>query len=256
MASNKKIFSENSVDPGEIAKFEAMADEWWDESGKFKPLHQLNPVRIKFIRDTTRNHFSALSTQHSAPLKGLRLLDIGCGGGLLSEPLSRLGAKVTGIDASEKNIKIAQLHAETEGLDIDYRCITAEEFLNTEHRAPNTFSVVTAMEIIEHVADVPSFIESCCSLVKPGGLLFFSTLNRTVKSYAMAIVGAEYVLRWLPRGTHDWNKFLRPSEIVIEAEKHGMKALDVCGVTYNPLNSQWSLSEDTDVNYMVVLKKN
>lgn len=249
MARNSQK-KKSTVDRAEIEKFSAMADEWWNESGKFKPLHRFNPVRVRFIRDTLLEHFSALNTQHSAPLKGLSLLDIGCGGGLLCEPMARLGAKVTGIDASDKNIKVAALHAREEGLVIDYKCTSAEE-MNKKQK----YDAVLAMEIIEHVSDVPSFIEHCASLVKPDGLLFFATLNRTVKSYALAIVGAEYILRWIPRGTHDWNKFLRPSEIVLQTEPHGLKARTIQGVSFNPLGQQWSLSDDVDVNYMVVLQK-
>jgi 2-polyprenyl-6-hydroxyphenyl methylase/3-demethylubiquinone-9 3-methyltransferase len=235
----------STIDEDEVAKFSAIADEWWDETGKFKPLHLFNPVRIKFLRNTIEKHFN------QSHLKGLSVLDVGCGGGLISEPIAKMGANVTGIDASDRNIKIASIHAEKENLEINYQFKTAEELVTEKKK----FDVVLAMEILEHVADVPVFIESCCKLVKPGGLLFFATMNRTVKSYAFAIVGAEYVLRWLPQGTHDWNKFLRPSEIVIEAEKNKTKATKVQGVTYNPLGSTWSLSEDTDVNYMVVLEK-
>lgn len=248
-----KTKKKSTIDEVEIEKFSAMADEWWDESGKFKPLHQFNPVRVKFLRDEILEH-RAQNTEHrkeEKSLEGISLLDVGCGGGLLSEPMNRLGTKVTGIDASEKNIKVASLHAAGEGLDINYKCAAAEDLAKKKTR----YDVVIAMEIIEHVADVPSFVESCSKLVKPGGLLFFATLNRTVKSFAFAIVGAEYVLRWLPKGTHDWNKFLRPSEIVLEAEKHKMKAKKVQGVTFNPINQKWSLSNDTNVNYMVVLER-
>lgn len=233
--SNKKS---NTANPAEIAKFSAMAEEWWDVNGKFKPLHQMNPSRIRYIKEKV-----------GGDLKKLRLLDIGCGGGLLAEPLARLGAQVTAIDASEKNISIAKLHAERENLSIDYRAITAEE-LNTP-----PYDVVTALEIIEHVDHVPQFIETCAARLKPGGMLFISTLNRTAKSYLTAIVGAEMVLRWLPRGTHEWKKFLKPAEIITEAEKHNLQLVAIDGFSFTPISQQWKVTKDVSVNYMLVFTK-
>ncbi|NDF11944.1 MAG: bifunctional 2-polyprenyl-6-hydroxyphenol methylase/3-demethylubiquinol 3-O-methyltransferase UbiG [Proteobacteria bacterium] len=240
----------NTVDPSEIAKFTAMADEWWSPTGKFKPLHKFNPVRIGYIRDAIADHFSRDATKPHV-LKGISLLDIGCGGGLLSEPMARLGAEVVGVDAAEKNIAIASLHAEAQKLKIDYRCTTAESLAGRK----KTFDVVLAMEIIEHVADVPAFLEACASLVKPGGLLFVATLNRTVKSYLFGIIGAEYVMGWLPKGTHTWQKFLKPSEIVMPLEKLGYKTKDIRGVQYHALKDSFSVSRDTSVNYMLVAER-
>lgn len=269
-----------TIDSDEIAKFTAVAKEWWDEEGKFAPLHKLNPVRIGYIRDWTvkhfRNHVSGVKNRDSQlsirsleakPLTGLNILDIGCGGGLLSEPLARLGANITAIDAGEKNIEIAKLHAQKEGLQIDYRCCAAEE-LGIRNQKPVTrkaklktqdstlFDIVLAMEIIEHVADVEQFLATCSQLVKPGGLLFIATLNRTVKSFAFAIVGAEYILRWLPRGTHDWKHFLKPSEIEKHLRANGMALKDLTGVTYNPLEGKFALSRGVGVNYMLLAEKN
>jgi 2-polyprenyl-6-hydroxyphenyl methylase/3-demethylubiquinone-9 3-methyltransferase len=237
-----------TIDPSEVEKFSAMAEQWWDPNGKFKPLHQLNPTRIAYIRDRVQQHFNS---DQSQPLQGLKLLDIGCGGGLLSEPMTRLGASVTAIDASEKNIQIASVHAQQMDLAIDYQTTTVEELAATGAQ----YDVVLNMEVVEHVADVETFIESSCQLVKPGGLLFFATLNRTVKSYMFAIVGAEYVMRWLPRGTHQWNKFLRPSEINKHVSGHTLQLEDVTGMNYNPLNSSWSLGGDTSVNYLMLFSK-
>ena len=234
--SNKKP---TTVNAGEIAKFTAMADEWWDVNGKFKPLHQMNPARIRYIKDKTA----------AADFKKLRILDIGCGGGLLAEPLARLGAQVTAIDASEKNISIAKLHAEKENLSIDYRHTTAEE-LNTP-----PYDVVTALEIIEHVDHVPQFIETCAARVKPGGKVFISTLNRTAKSYLTAIIGAEMVLRWLPRGTHEWKRFLKPAEIITEAERHHLSLTAMDGFSFSPLTQQWKVTKDVSVNYILCFVK-
>ena len=231
------IAPNTTVNAAEVAKFTAMADEWWDVNGKFKPLHQMNPVRIGYIKNKI------------GELKDARILDIGCGGGLLAEPLARLGAKVTGIDASEKNITIAKLHAEKENLSIDYQFTTAET-LRTEK-----FDAVTALEIIEHVDNVPQFIAACSALVKPDGLLFISTLNRTAKSYLGAIVGAEMVLRWLPRGTHDWKKFMKPAEIIGEAEKQNLTLLTIDGFSFSPLSQQWKITRDVSMNYILVFKK-
>lgn len=236
-----------TVDPDEIERFSRIAEEWWDPAGKFAPLHRLNPVRIGYIRDRAAAHWrrDALS---GSPLEGLDLLDIGCGGGLLSEPMARLGARVTGIDAAPRNIATAALHAEGQDLAIDYRATTAE----TLAEAGRQYDIVLALEIVEHVADVDLFLRCCGGLVKPGGLLFLSTLNRTAKAWALAIAGAEYVLRWLPRGTHDWRKFLKPSEVVRGLRNGGIQAQEIVGVVYSPLSRAWSLNRnDLDVNYML-----
>ena len=240
-----------TIDPDEIARFSAMAEEWWDPNGKFKPLHRLNPVRMSYIRDQLCAAFDR-DPRSLRALEGLKILDIGCGGGLVAEPLCRMGAAVTGIDAAGKNIATASLHAEQVGLKIDYREITAEDLA-----AEGTiFDAVTALEIVEHVADVPLFLSSCAALVKSDGRLIMSTLNRTAKSFVFAIVGAEYVLRWLPRGTHQWEKFLRPSELTEGLEGTGLSVFDLTGVTYNPLSDDWHLSRDLAVNYMLCAEKN
>ena len=246
----EKTTSKTTIDADEVAKFTAMADEWWDLHGKFKSLHVFNPIRIAYIRDTVAAHFGK-NTEEDTPLSGLSFLDIGCGGGLLAEPLTRLGAKMTALDASEKNIKIAKLHAEQGDLTIDYQHKAAETLAETGAQ----FDVVMAMEVVEHVADVEHFIASAAKMVKPGGLLFMATLNRTLKSYALAIIGAEYILRWLPRGTHDWNKFLRPSELEVHIRHNGLHLEALQGVTFNPLNNQWKLSKDVNVNYMLYAEK-
>jgi len=236
-----------TVDPAEIERFSRIAEEWWDPAGKFAPLHRLNPVRIGYIRDRVAAHWKrdALS---GAPLQGLSLLDIGCGGGLLSEPMARLGAHVTGIDAAGRNVSVAALHAEKQGLQIDYRRETAEALASSGAQ----FDIVLALEIVEHVADVELFLTSCGRMVKPGGLLFLSTLNRTAKAWALAVVGAEYVLGWLPRGTHDWRKFLKPSEVARGLRGGGIEAQEIVGVVYSPLSRAWSLNKrDLDVNYML-----
>jgi 2-polyprenyl-6-hydroxyphenyl methylase / 3-demethylubiquinone-9 3-methyltransferase len=237
----------STVDTAEIERFSRIADEWWDPAGKFAPLHRLNPVRIGYIRDQAARHWQrdAISGR---PLDGLSLLDIGCGGGLLCEPMARLGASVTGIDAAARNIAVARLHAEGQALAVDYRQNTAE--LLAEQGAQ--YDIVLALEIVEHVADIDLFLRSCGRLVKPGGLLFLSTLNRTTKAWLLAIAGAEYVLGWLPRGTHDWKKFLKPSEVVRGLEAGGITTQEIVGVVYSPLSRSWSLSKnDLDVNYML-----
>jgi 2-polyprenyl-6-hydroxyphenyl methylase/3-demethylubiquinone-9 3-methyltransferase len=247
MVESAHIPTTGTVDPAEVERFSRIADEWWDPRGKFAPLHQLNPVRIGYIRDRAAVHWQrdALSGH---PLNGLSLLDIGCGGGLLSEPMTRLGAKVTGVDASGRNISVAALHAERQDLSIDYRQGTAEALADSGAQ----FDIVMALEIVEHVSDVDLFLRSCGSMVKPGGLLFLSTLNRTAKAWAMAIAGAEYVLGWLPRGTHDWTKFLKPSEAVHGLRGGGIDAQEIVGVVYSPLSRVWSLNKnDLDVNYML-----
>lgn len=241
----------STVDEEEIAQFAAIADEWWDEDGKLKPLHRLNPVRIGYIRDAICRH---TDRDHLAPfpLKGMKVLDIGCGGGLVAEPLCRLGASVTGIDAAEENIAVAQRHAEEGGLKITYKHTTAEDMAAKRAR----YDVVTALEIVEHVADVELFVQSCAKLVKPGGLLIMSTLNRTPKAFALGIVAAEYVMHWLPRGTHDWKKFLRPSELSRHLRAHDMRTADVTGLVYNPIKREFSLSRaDLDVNYLLTAEK-
>jgi 2-polyprenyl-6-hydroxyphenyl methylase/3-demethylubiquinone-9 3-methyltransferase len=241
---------QTSVDRDEIARFSAMADRWWDPDGDFAPLHRLNPARLGYIRARAERHFD-LPAQSLSPLKGKTLLDAGCGGGLISEPMARLGARVTGLDAGERNIEVARLHAERSSLDIDYRCSTAEALAETQE----SFDIVLALEIIEHVADTSLFMNSLGRLLKPDGLLVLSTLNRTWKSYAFAIVGAEYVLRWLPRGTHDWRRFLRPSEVSRLGRSAGLATQDVTGLTYSPLDGSWRLGRDCDVNYMMTMIK-
>ncbi|GLQ08053.1 ubiquinone biosynthesis O-methyltransferase [Sneathiella chinensis] len=238
------------MDPKEISNFAAMADEWWDETGKFKPLHRFNPIRIGYVRDQVIQHFQIDTNSPESqlkPFKGLRFLDIGCGGGLLSEPMARLGAEIVSADASETNINIASLHAEKSGLSIDYRHTTAEDLA----AAGEKFDVILNMEVIEHVADVEGFAAACASMLKPGGLMFIATLNRTFKSYAFAIVGAEYVLRWLPRGTHNWKKFLRPSEVARLVRGNGLVVTDMTGAVYNPLDDSWRLGKDMTINYIV-----
>jgi 2-polyprenyl-6-hydroxyphenyl methylase / 3-demethylubiquinone-9 3-methyltransferase len=236
-----------TVDPAEIERFSRIAGEWWDPAGKFAPLHQLNPVRIGYIRDRAAAHWKR-DPLSGLPLQGLSLLDIGCGGGLLSEPMARLGARVTGVDAAARNIAVAALHAEKQGLEIDYRQGAAEALAEAGAR----FDIVLALEIVEHVADAPLFLKSCGHLVKPGGLVFLSTLNRTAKAWALAIAGGEYILRWLPRGTHDWKKFLKPSEVVNGLSAGGIEAQEIVGVVYSPLSRAWSLNKsDLDVNYML-----
>ncbi len=231
-----KLKEESStIDPDEIARFSAIADEWWDLRGKFAPLHKINPLRISWIKERIQD--SGFGIQET------RLLDVGCGGGLICEPLARLGAQVTGIDAGEKNIKVASLHAEKTGLKINYRCTSAEAM-------SGQFDVVTALEIIEHVADIPAFVAATCKLVKPNGQIFMSTINRTAKSYALAIIGAEYVLRWLPKGTHTWSKFVKPHELVRELEKNGIEITDMRGMVMNPLTQEWRWDkDDLSVNY-------
>mgnify|MGYP003344578661 FL=1 len=237
----------STVDLAEIERFSRIAEEWWDPAGKFAPLHRLNPVRLGYIRDRAATHWNrdALS---GLPLEGLSLLDIGCGGGLICEPMARLGAHVTGIDAADRNIATAALHAGQQGLAIDYRQHTAEALAGEGRQ----YDIVLALEIVEHVADVDLFLRSCGQMVKPGGLLFLSTLNRTAKAWMLAIAGAEYVLGWLPRGTHDWKKFLKPSEVVNGLRGGGIEAQEIVGVVYNPLSRVWSLNRrDLDVNYML-----
>ena len=238
-----------TINQEEIQKFSKLADEWWDVNGKFKPLHMFNPIRIDYILNTVKKHFN--KTGKTLPLEGLKFLDIGCGGGLISEPMSRLGADVTGIDASEKNIKIAEAHAQKNNLNIKYLNKSPEE-LNNSHQ----FDVILNLEIVEHVEDVNLYFESCVGLLKKNGLMFTATINRTFSSYIKAIIGAEYVLRWLPIGTHDWNKFLKPEEIKSKITKLNLSIKDVKGLVFNPLTKKWKTSDDVSVNYVMVATKN
>jgi 2-polyprenyl-6-hydroxyphenyl methylase/3-demethylubiquinone-9 3-methyltransferase len=239
-----------SIDPQEVAKFSKIADEWWDPTGKFRPLHQINPLRINYIKQQIMQHFQQ-GNDTLFPLNDLNIIDIGCGGGILAEPIARLGANLTAIDASEQNIKVAKLHAEKMQLNIDYQAISIEQLASTGAK----FDVVLNMEVIEHVADIDSFMQACCSVLKPGGLMFIATLNRTVKSYMLAIVGAEYILNWLPRGTHSWKKFLNPSEIAKLLRKHQLSILELKGMEYHLLKGHWYLSDNLDVNYLLTASK-
>ena len=238
---------ETTVDEAEVAQFSRLAAEWWDPRGKMAALHKLNPVRLAYIRDAACRQFGR-DAKHLDSLKGLRILDIGCGGGILSEPLARLGADMVGADPAEANIAAAKRHAAQGSVTVDYRATTAEALGDAGER----FDVVLAMEVVEHVADVGLFVRRCAEMVKPGGLMIAATLNRTLKSFALAIVGAEYILRWLPRGTHRWDKFVTPVELETAIEKNGLATIDERGVIYNPLADRWQLSTDMDVNYMVV----
>lgn len=236
-----------SVDANEVARFSALAGEWWDADGPLRPLHRLNPVRLGFIRDRAAARFGR-DIKRPRPLAGLSLLDIGCGGGLVAEPMNRLGARVVAIDAAKDNIGVAHAHAGEAGLDIDYRHAAAED-LAAEGA---TFDIVLALEIVEHVADRDLFLRACGALVAPGGMMVLATLNRTLKAWALAIVGAEYVLGWLPRGTHEWDKFVRPHEVARGLRASGLKFAELSGVSYAPLTGEWRLSRDTDVNYMAL----
>ncbi len=240
----------SSVVDSELKKFSDLAAEWWDPDGKFKTLHQFNPVRLAYIREQACAHFG-LGTETLTPFNGLRLLDIGCGGGLLCEPMARLGADVVGADAAEKNVRTAQTHADEFGLAIDYRATTAEQLVADGEQ----FDIVLNMEVVEHVADVGRFIADCASLVKPGGLMFVATLNRTLKAFGLAIVGAEYILGWLPKGTHQWEKFVTPAELIAALHAADMRVKDRAGVIYNPLAGAWRKSTDMDVNYMVAAER-
>jgi 2-polyprenyl-6-hydroxyphenyl methylase / 3-demethylubiquinone-9 3-methyltransferase len=240
----------STIDDGEVAQFSRLAGQWWDPHGPMAALHKLNPARLAYIRDGAATRFNR-DPKRLDSLAGLRILDIGCGGGILCEPLARLGATVVGVDPSPNNIAVAGRHAVQSGLSIDYRNSSAEGLA----QAGEIFDVVLAMEVIEHVADVGLFIASAAAMVKPDGLLFVATLNRTVKSFALAIVGAEYILRWLPRGTHRWEKFVTPNELEIALEQSGARIIDETGVIYNLLADRWQLSADMDVNYMVVAEK-
>ena len=235
-----------SVDPHEVEQFSRLAEEWWDPRGPMAALHKFNPVRLGYIRDRAVDQFGR-DPKRIDCLAGLRILDIGCGAGILSEPLARLGAEVVGADPSEPNIEAAKIHAAESELAIDYRAVTAEELADAGER----FDVVLAMEVVEHVTDVGLFVARCAEMVKPGGLMVAATLNRTLKSFALAIVGAEYILRWLPVGTHRWDKFVTPNELEIAMVQGGLRVVDERGVMYNPLADRWSLASDMDVNYML-----
>lgn len=248
MAENRT--DQTTVDDAEVQRFSAMADQWWDPKGKFRPLHKFNPVRLGYLKDTICRHFGRDLKAHDA-FKGLRLLDIGCGGGLLSEPMARLGADVVGADASETNIRIATLHAERSRLDIDYRATTAEALAEADEQ----FDIVLNMEVVEHVADVDLFMTATAQMVKPGGLMVIATINRTLKAYALAIVGAEYVLQWLPKGTHQYEKLVKPSELEKALASTGLEVIDQTGVSYNPLADQWIKTSDMAVNYMLVTQR-
>ena len=238
----------NTINKLEIAKFSKIATEWWSPNGKFKPLHKFNPIRIKYLKENIIEHFKLKQT--NSPLKGLNILDIGCGGGLLSEPITRLGAKVTAIDASKKNIQVAKFHAKKNNLKINYLCSSPEK-LNLNKK----FDVVLNMEIVEHVEDLNFFIKKSSNLLKKNGLMFIATLNKTFKSYMFAIIGAEYVLRWLPIGTHDWEKFVKPDNLVSLAINSNLKLKKLSGMKFNPITDNWSLSNDKSVNYIAKFKK-
>ena len=240
-----------TIDAAEVAKFEAMAAEWWDPTGKFKPLHEMNPCRLDYITRQIAAEFGR-DLAGPEPFKGLRLLDIGCGGGLLSEPMARLGATVVGADVAARNIPVAQIHAEQSGLVIDYRHTSAEALAE----AGEQFDVVLNMEVVEHVADPLAYLTACQTLLKPGGLMICSTLNRNAKSFAMAIVGAEWIMRWLPKGTHDWKKFITPDELTDLIRRAGLDPVDRKGMVFNPLSWRWSLSDrDLSVNYVTASVK-
>ena len=238
----------DTINKKEIEKFSKLAEEWWDPEGKFKPLHNFNPVRLRYIKDTITKKFGNKSEK--LPLKNIKILDIGCGGGLLSEPLSRLGATVTGIDASDRNIKIAKMHLEKSKLDIDYYCSSPEKFDVNEK-----FDVVLNMEIVEHVDNVDFFLLKSSELLKKNGLMFIATLNKTLKSYVFAIIGAEYVLKWLPIGTHDWNKFLKPDDLINICKNNSLNLNNLIGVKFDILKNEWIVSEDSSVNYLAEFSK-
>src|SRR3954469_23423637 len=246
MTSNFSDASASSVDASEIAKFSKLSEQWWDPRGKMAPLHKINPLRLTYIRDAACRKFDR-NLRSLNCLSGLRMLDIGCGAGLLCEPFNRLGAEVVGVDPSASNIAAARLHAGKSHTSVDYRCTTIEE------RDPRErFDIVLAMEVVEHVVDVGAFLDRCAAMLKPGGMMVVSTLNRNWKSFALGIVAAEYVLRWLPRGTHQWDKFVTPDELARHLERNKLGITEQSGVTYSPLADKWSLSSDMDVNYMVV----
>ena len=238
----------NTINNEEIEKFSKIAEEWWDTEGKFKPLHKFNPIRISYIRDNIINTFKLKNLEK--PLEKIKILDVGCGGGLLSEPLTRLGAEVTGIDASIKNINVAKLHAKKNNLDIKYFCKSPENFDSKEK-----FDVILNMEIVEHVEDPDFFLKSCSQLLKKRGIMFVATLNKTLKSYIFAIIGAEYILRWLPIGTHEWNKFVKPEELIELGKVNNLKLEEIKGVNLDILKNEWIISKDDSVNYITKFRK-
>jgi 2-polyprenyl-6-hydroxyphenyl methylase/3-demethylubiquinone-9 3-methyltransferase len=237
----------STIDPAEVARFERVAETWWDSRGPMRALHKFNPVRLAYIRDEACRRFDR-DPKGVRPLEGLSILDVGCGGGLLCEPLARLGALVTGLDPAAANIAVAKRHAAHSGIPVGYRSETVEAVVAGGER----FDVVLAMEVVEHVTDVPAFVRACGAAVKPGGILVMATLNRTLRAFALAIVGAEYVLGWLPRGTHQWEKFVTPDELGMAVDAAGLSVVEVRGVVYNPLRDQWTLARDTSVNYMAL----
>jgi 2-polyprenyl-6-hydroxyphenyl methylase/3-demethylubiquinone-9 3-methyltransferase len=240
----------STIDAGEVERFSALSAEWWNPNGKFRPLHKFNPVRLGYIRDQVATRFGR--DPHTArPFEGLRFLDIGCGGGLLCEPMARLGGEVVGADASATNIEVAKLHAAESGVTIDYRATTAEDLAD----AGEKFDVILNMEVVEHVSDMPLYIGKCAEMVRPGGVMFVATINRTLKALGLAIVGAEYLLGWLPRGTHQYGKLVRPDELEKALTDAGMAIADRTGVVYSPLSDRWQRSKDMDVNYMVIAEK-
>ena len=239
----------NTINKKEIEKFSKIAEEWWNPEGKFKPLHKFNPIRISYIKKNIMKTFKL--EDEKTPLKNIKILDIGCGGGLLSEPMCRLGAEVTGIDASEKNINVAKLHSKKNNLEIDYFCSSPEKF-----KAKDKFDVILNMEIVEHVEDVNFFLKSCSKLLKKNGIMFVATLNKTLKSYVFAIIGAEYILRWLPIGTHEWTKFLKPEQLISMLEKNNFKLERVDGMKFNILTDSWNISDDKSINYITKFIKN
>ena len=235
----------NTINYKEIEKFSTLSEEWWDPKGKFRPLHNFNPIRIKYIRQNIVKHFNIIDSKKTKPLNNLTLLDVGCGGGLLSEPMCKLGAKVTGIDASRKNINIAKIHAKKNKLKINYVTASPEKL-----KIKKKFDIILNMEIVEHISDLNYFLKSCENLLKKNGIMFIATINRTLKSYLFAIVGAEYILKWLPIGTHDWNMFIKPEELIKMSTKYNLITNGVHGMTYNPLIDQWKTSSDISINYI------
>ena len=240
-----------SVDPADVARFEAIGEDWWDPNGSMRPLHLINPLRIVWLRDLIVSHFKASREKGELPLAGISILDIGCGAGLLAEPLARLGAEVTGLDPAPGNIEVARQHAEETGATLAYRAATVEQIA----REGASFDVVLAMEVVEHVRDMPAFVRTACGLVRPGGLFAASTLNRTLKSFALAIIGAEYILRWLPQGTHRWEQFVTPEELGGAFRSAGLREIARAGVVYDPLHAAWRVSRDASVNYMIAAKR-
>ena len=240
----------STLDPDEVARFAAIADEWWDPTGKFRPLHKIGPARLQFFRQEICRHFGRDESSNEA-LNGLSLIDIGCGGGLVAEPMAKQGATVTAIDPAENNIKAAQVHADAQNLQIDYKACRAEDMVESGE----TFDIVFCLEVVEHVPNVQDFVALIAKLVAPGGVMILSTINRTTKSFALAIVGAEYVLRWLPKGTHQWSRFVTPDELKKCVEHAGLQPRDTAGLVFSPLRNSWSISNDCDVNYFLTASK-